>query len=380
VPHIEYLVGHPPRLLSAGDPQWPMPLPAGRNPEAGDPCPVSYGDYFTAACDYLARDRIMVPGLTAGSKLCLNDVSKICIHLVKHGAFYHPARVIAVVEGVRLDLVLNMAVSPAGRKQMPVELKSLRTINRDLPENWVPRVFASGAGVAPGHTPFPIFVGQWFLDFHEVHRTLNEGSEQQWRVWDPDRGHWALDDRQAADFHRQAVRILTGCFDPYTLSAVLDWHHAAGDFVVRRRGAGLEVRLITVRRYAPLFQVDAGAYDAQMLLEALAAFWMRTSLWMRIDRIDGVGELVWADERLLAPMWEGFVQGLQLMVQRNGLPDLFMEAVQRFLAGHTDTDWRNLGAQIVARHPAGSPEAALIMQHLDRHAFATTAAAGAGIG
>jgi hypothetical protein len=73
------------------------------------------------------------------------------------------------------------------------------------------------------------------------------------------------------------------------------------------------------------------------------------------------------------------LQGLQLMAQRNGLPDVFVEAVQRFLAGHTDADWRNLGAQIAARRPAGSPEAALIMQHLDRHATATTAVAGAGM-
>jgi hypothetical protein len=375
VPHFDCLVGHPPCTISAGSPQWTMPLPTDRLQAAGgaDGSVITYGDYFTAACDYLSRNRIMVPGPAPGQWICLDAATHFHIHLIKHGAFYHPALIRATASDASLPLVLNVAVSPVGRRQMPIEVESLRMLAGALPENWVPQVYAAGDGCAPGHPPLPMFIGQWFADFHEVHRTNTEGNDQRWCVWDDDCGHWHLDTRQVADFHRQAVRVLAGSFDPHTLSAVLEWHHAAGDFVVRKNGdgSGIEVRLITVRRYAPLFHLtDDEALDGAMLLEALAAFWMRTSMWMRIDRIDGVGELVWAEDQILAPMWQGFLEGLGVICRYKDLPAAFPGVARRLFAERSARDWLSLGAQLAARYPSGSPEGALIKRYLDRHALA----------
>jgi hypothetical protein len=379
VPRFDCLVGHPPRSINPDDPQWSMKLPADRRTAAGTPfpaaLPVTYGDYFTAVCDYLSRHSISVPGLTPHSTLSLSQASSIHIHLAKHGAFYHPALVTATGGGTSRRLVVNVAISAAGRWQLPIEVESLLKLEHVFTENWVPRVYHAGNGSAPGHCPFPMFTGQWFDDFHEVHRTMAPGQAPQWSVWDIHQSPWRLTPGQVAAFFCQAMRILTAFFDPQTLSAILEWHHAAGDFVVRRHDNELQVRLITVRRYAPLFQTSSDEpLDFGLLMEALAAYWMRTSMWMRIDRIDGTGELVWADGQTLSPMWKGFRQGLKILTQRNDFPEAFPDVAGGFFAGHTTRDWLNLGEQIAARYPADSPEAILIKQHLDGHAAQTALA------
>jgi hypothetical protein len=341
---------------------------------AADPaCTVTYGDYFTATCDYLSKNRMAVleqaAGRVMGHAVALERSIPVRIHLVKHGAFYHPSLVRLQIDRSDIPLVLNVAVSPQGRRQLPVEVASLCALDRILSENLVPRVYASGSGCAPGHPPFPMFIGQWFDGFHEIHLTGGHSTAQpQWLVWDAEQGPWRLDDAQVADFYRQAVYILTSCFDPHTLSAVLDWHHAAGDFIVARSGAELAVRLITVRRYAPFFRQEADeAVDLEFLLDGLAVFLMRTSLWMRLDRLDGTGRMVWVDDQTVAPMWKGFMQGIRTMARRSGFPEAFTEGVVRFFSAHTREDWLGQASDIVARYPADLPEAALMREHLHRH-------------
>jgi hypothetical protein len=383
---FEFFVGHPPRSIGPASPQWAAPLFSGRRAAAPtDPAStVTYGDYFMAVGDYLSKDRMAVlksaAGREMGQTVTLDRSVPIRIHLVKHGAFYHPSLVTLKISRIDVPLVLNVAVSPQGRKQLPVEVESLRALRRILTENLVPRVYASGSGCASDHTPFPMFIGQWFSDFHEVHLTGADSTRrQQWLVWDEQQGPWHLDSAQVADFYHQAVYILTCSFDPHTLCAVLDWHHAAGDFIVKRCASGLAVRLITVRRYAPFFRQEAGeAVDLELLLNGLAVFLMHTSLWMRFDRLDGTGRMVWADDRTVAPMWEGFVQGVRTMARCNGFPEAFVEGVVLFFSAHSSEDWLVKASEIVARYPAELSEIALMQRHLHRHVERLAAVIRAG--
>ncbi|RJQ65453.1 MAG: hypothetical protein C4519_28010 [Desulfobacteraceae bacterium] len=355
-----------------------MPLPSERSTsltaDTGGAAVITYGDYFTAVCDYLSQQHMAAPRAAAarllGNPVSLERFTSIRIHLIKHGAFYHPALVTLKLDRICIPWALNVAVSTQGRKQLSVEVESLRKLNREFPEKWVPQIYHSGSGCAPGHPPIPMFSSQWFTGFHELHRcAADTPAQQQWQVWDSDHGPWRLDRAQVADFYRQALYILTCYFDPHTLNAILDWHHAAGDFIVQKNGPGLEVRLITVRRYARLFHLHAHeAIDLEFLMDAWAVFLMRTSLWMRLDRLDGVGELVWADDQTVAPMWQGFVQGIRRVAQRNAFPEAFIEAAMGYLAGHSAETWMDLGSEIIERFPAGLPEAVLMKRNLGRHA------------
>jgi hypothetical protein len=373
LPPVAFFVGQPPTAITAADAQWRQPLPAGRADGSTVAATVSYGEYFTAVGDYLTQEGVAVWARAAqdvlGRGIALAAADGAQVHLVKHGALYHPALVTLSLEAIRVPLVLNVAVSPAGRERLPAEVAHLRRLGADFEEQFIPRVYGWGHGRVAGQDAVPMFAGQWLTGFHELHPAAGPGGQRPWSVWDPDRGPWQLSDRQVADFFRRAVFILTYYFDPHTLDAILAWHHAAGDFVVCGCGDALDVRLITVRRYEPLFQLEVGEeLSLELLLEALAVFFVRTSLWMRLDRLDGVGSLVWAGEASLAPMWAGFVQGLECMARRNDFPAAFVPGVLRYLARHTLEDLVGLGERIIARHPAGLPEVALLRRHLVRHA------------
>ncbi len=370
---IIFQVGEPPVPITAADAQWHLPLPADRQAGPSALPSVRYGDYFTAAADYLhaegrsALTEAVRHGL--GRDAALRALTGLQVHLVKHGAFYHPARVTVAIGARKLDLVLNVAVSPAGRERLAAEAGHLSHLSSEFSLRFTPRVYGWGFGRIAGQEPLPMFLGEWLDGFHELHPCAAPGGQQPWVVWDPQQGRWPLSPRQIADLFSQAVFILTCYFDPITLAAVQGWHHAAGDFVVRARGLGLEVRLITVRRYAPLFQLETEeAPTLERLLEALTLFFLRTSLWMRLDRLDGVGDLTWAGDATLMPMWHGFVHGLKHMARHHDFPESIVAEVVAYLAGHGRQGWLDLGEMLLTRFPADLPEAALLRRHLASHA------------
>ena len=103
------------------------------------------------------------------------------------------------------------------------------------------------------------------------------------------------------------------------------------------------------------------------LLEVLTLFFLRTSLWMRIDRLDGVGDLFWAGEAAVSPIWAGFGEGLKKMARIHGFPPAFVGGVKQYLASHTVDNLMDLGLQIVARYSQTLPEVPLIKRHLKAH-------------
>ena len=375
---FRFYVGHPPAPICQTDSQWRAPVPLHRTAQAGntpeDEKAVSYGDYFSAVQDFLSADGMALPLRVVGQ--CLGGACQapdaIGIHLAKHGALYHPARVTLAVGSHRLPLVVNVAISDIGRERIGAEVSHLEHLTTDFPEVYLPRIYGVGSGATPHRQILPMFAGQWMDGYHELHRTAGENADpERWLVWDNDSddGAWCLSENQVDAFFRQAVFILTYYFDPRTLHAILEWHHAAGDFIVKGvPGGPIDVRLITVRRYIPLFDMPTEAVMAvHTVLDALAIFFLRTTLWMRLDRLEGVGPLVWAADRAMAPMWEGFVMGLEAMARMHRLPDVFVVGAVRYLAAHEQHDWERLGAQLLARYPSGLPEAGIIARHLERH-------------
>jgi hypothetical protein len=381
-PLFEYCVGQPPTPISAADEQWFAPIalhrPATVIKQAGDVCngdtdpAVTHGDYFTAVHDFLsAFDTVLPRHLACGFPGCDGAPEVVRIHLVKHGAFYHPACVTLACAHHQVRMVLNVAVGALGRNRLAVEAGYFEQLHRNFPEAYIPQLYRMGVGRTTRRDPLPMFAAQWLDGFHEMHRSESMASAaQQWVVWDCDAGSWCLSEAQVADFFRRAVFILTYYFDPHTLSAIMEWHHAAGDFIVKRNAdQSLDVRLITVRRYGPLFHLTADdSLDVNTLLDALTVFFLRTSLWMRLDRLDGVGSLVWSHDATLRPIWEGFIQGLEQFARLHQFPETFVAAATGYIANHDRHALRHMGRQILEHYPPDLPEAVLIEHHLDRHA------------
>ena len=261
------------------------------------------------------------------------EIAGVSIFLEKHGAFYHPARLQVAVGEQALSLVVNVATSSHGQRALQNELKALEHLNEHRPFDWFPKVYASACD------DLPMFLGDWFDGFHEFHLTRPSGREDTVIVvWDGAVEPCLLSGNQTAALYRSMAMIMTACYDPISTCQIFPWHHASGDFVVRVDGDGVAVKLVTVRDYVPIAEATAKPEDESELLEALSVFFIHLTLRMRLDRIDGVADVVWAPDHCLAPMIEGFFQGLDLAALINGFPDAFSDAFRHYFNQYQPAD------------------------------------------
>jgi len=101
---------------------------------------------------------------------------------------------------------------------------------------------------------------------------------------------------KAAGLFREASKILTLYYDPDTYHQICPWHHAAGDFVVNLSEGIVQVKLTAARNYLPLISFPGRAGTNRVT--AFVAFLLNMTVQMRLDRIGGVGEPIWAQEKL----------------------------------------------------------------------------------
>ncbi|MGW8186753.1 MAG: hypothetical protein ACWGNK_05790, partial [Desulfobacterales bacterium] len=154
-------------------------------------------------------------------------------------------------------------------------------------------------------------------------------------------------------------------YDLETFEQIFSWHNAAGDFIVKTDGGQIDLRLITVRKYAPLFADASG--DVDTIVQAMLIFWLNLSIRIRLDRLDGVGEFGWADDDMLDAALTGFFDGLALQVRFGripaDLPDLFAGYLKTVSPNESDTLLEAVAGRLKC-HPS---ERALIRKHLKRH-------------
>lgn len=233
------------------------------------------------------------------------------IILEKHGEFYHPARIIVPLEGVVLSLVLNVAVTSAGRVWMASEIDALNSVAPRLPLNSVPAVYGQATVASDGHEPIAMFLADWFEGFSEFHLSIDPQSGRQGMVvWDTSAVPFFLSDHQRATVYRRVAYLLTRAFNLHTTQQIYPWHHASGDFVLRTNGADLDLRLITIRQYAPTMGDGLGQLGAEARLMALLVFFLNLTIRNRLDRLDGTGPLAWADASALPETLKGFCDAL----------------------------------------------------------------------
>jgi len=383
MPVFHYYLPGTPQPLSAASSAWEAPLPVDRH-SAQFPSPektasdLTLGDYFTAARRFLEANEFAtlaeaVAGRRGRSAL-KEGLREIHITLIKHGAFYHPALISVHGAGEVLKFVLNAAVSEPGRQTIKNEYAALERLNKTGGNAYLPAVYGRATVRTDSGRPLDMFLGDWFDGFHEFHLSRSRkttGSPLKLRVWDEERGFFLLTKNQSLALYRQASFILTACYNPLTFEQIFPWHHAAGDFVLRVDSAGIATRLITVRQYAPMFRKgeiskDTAQQHKQTML-GLLFYLLNLSLRMRIDRLDGTGELVLAGDEAIPPVWEGFIFGLQ----QNHFPWPFREdmasAFKTYLAGISVSELYDLAQATGGGFHPLAPERTLINQNLVDH-------------
>ena len=372
-----YFVSDDPEPVHKKSLLWDKALPISRHQQ---PCPstnstgktLTYGEYFEAVTEFLKAHRSDFITQAAAHiikrPLTPHEISRIHIHLEKHGAFYHPARIALSLLDRQISLVLNVAISTAGKNIIRNEYRQLKRLANRFSPARLPNVFGYGRVRIDGERHVQMFLGEWFKDFHEFHVSDRNGQGATGiRVWDPKKGNLFLSRHQIQHVFEQAAMILTAYYNLETFEQITSWHHAAGDFVVCMQTGEPMVKLVTVRRYEPLFNLSGDVDTLEVTLNTLLIFLLNISIHLRIDRMDGVGDVVWVSGDVVDEIVRGFFKGLVLQAEALRIPHALIDAFNVFLLHLPETDIRDVFKGIVCRLDPKNPDQAVINRNLDLH-------------
>ena len=376
MPQMSYFLATEDSPVTVDLPIWTRPLPAAptvvtRPDDCGHDVAMTYGEYFTAIRRFLERDHLsaLIHAATEAAERSIGpeDIGPVRIYLEKHGQYYHPARLRVEADGVPLALVVNVATTADGRACLRKDFANIRRLNRHYSRRFLPKVFTCGTvRLSQWAHPVEMFLGQWLEGYHEFHLSGEPALDNdRLFLWHPQRGRQRLDEQVRREIYRQAAQILTAYYDLETFEQVFSWHHAAGDFVVKTDGRQVELRLITVRGYGPLFEGLSG--DGQIILQALLIFLLNLTVKMRLDRLEGVGGIAWASDDVVASILDGFFDGLFFQAENNRSPSGFSDLFRNYLRNLTVEDLQDVFNDLYQRNFERTAESGVIRQQLDRH-------------
>ncbi len=334
---------------------------------------LRYGEYFEGIEAVISKDnyRALMDAVSRklATDISLTHIKEILVFSEKHGSDYHPARLAVVVDNRQVDFVMNVAVTVRGKDRLCREFDVLQHLGGKFGFSCLPQAYFlgeafGGSGSAGGYgTSLLMFLADWFDGYHEFHLSTGKKDCGYGNLLrDPLKGHRRLSRPQAWGVYSQAATILTRYYDFETFEQVFPWHHAAGDFVVRTQGDAVDVRLITARQYAPMIENsgEISAYEAQLL------FLLNLSLRMRLDRLDGVGDVVWADDACIDATMEGFLEGLRAK-ERDGSHAGLVKAFHQHSASLAGQDLAEMFYALVDACDSAAPDMPVIKHHLEHH-------------
>ena len=381
MPRFSFFTPHSKEPVSADSLIWHAPIPL--RLDTLIPCEgqgewdtVSHAAYFAAARSFLEANGFAVITRAASRqldrKLKAPEIDEIRICLEKHGEFYHPSRIETIVDQKKLCFVLNVAVTATGRRFIEREYHLLSRLTNEQPLHYLPRVYGFSRSAEPGGQNFAMFLGQWFDRYHEFHISIDPVDKKpKIRVWDDARGRFFLSAEQTQTLYAQASHILTAYYNLESFEQIFSWHHAAGDFIVMTEKEKLQLRLITVRRYTAIFEDRKNSQivpaDPQQILQALLIFFLNLSIHMRLDRIDGIGEMVWSDRIAVDATLTGFLEALSMKPDVPTLPDSPLACFMAYLASCTRDDLLDLTAAMVNRFNPQMPGLPVVRENWQEH-------------
>ncbi len=338
---------------------------------------LRYGPYLEAVQDFIFRkdggEMLAALGSRLGRQVDITSIDWIDIRTEKHGACYQVARVDVRALGKTLSFAVNVAVTESGKSQLRQDFRLLRRLGGRYGYHLLPRVYFKGAEryrERGGRAHWlHMFVAQWFEGYHEFHLSRKCANEPPCIfLWDLDGGSRYLSRDRSLELYRQAAEILTLYYDWNGCKQIYPWHHAAGDFVLREDGGKVDVRLITIRDYSAVVDFRTEKREAKLL--ALILFFLHLTIQMRLDRLDGVGGVAWAEdyclEGVVTGFFEGWVSGDHRSRRTIPAGGELMEVLRSFDGG----EWFHLLEECLGAYQFSREELSLVQEygraHLDK--------------
>jgi hypothetical protein len=222
----------------------------------------------------------------------------------------------------------------------------------------------------PGNpTEMMMFLGEWFDGYYEFHISGRDTRGQTEMVlWDMDHGHKKLPQDIISSLFRKSAEILTLYYNLQSFEQICAWHHGAGDFIIKLSGKQVHMKLISVREYTTM--ADNTLPTPETMVHALLLFVLNLSMRMRVDRVEGVGDLIWADDRAVVETIYGFCRGMSRKARIDPLAEPLMTLFKEALRSCTTGDLIEVAAALVDSYNPQAPETELIREHLKEHCSA----------
>lgn len=313
---IEYLVSAPKGDIPVGPDELMRPFLI----TLSEPHPfLTLGDYFEAINDFILKDHgkplISLLSKRLNKSISLDNIHEILIRSEKHGALYHLASVEIFIDRQSIRLAVNTAISEKGKAWLAHELDMVSLLDKTFGLPYLPKPYFKGEVERHDGTrkeSLSMLLAEWFDDYHEWHLSMGEKEKnQQICIWDIRNGYRLASKEEGFQIFKQASKILTLFYDTQAYSQIYPWHHAAGDFVVRNRDGTVDVKLTTARNYGPVMLFLSE--DSINPMASIIYFFLNLTLRIRLDKLDGVGEVVWAEEFSVRAATEGFFEALRVM-------------------------------------------------------------------
>lgn len=265
---------------------------------------------------------------------------------------------------------MNVAVSDIGKQYIREEYRILKHLNAEIAFPFLPEVYAEGRVMTGEGIEILMFSGEWFAGYHEFHLSHDPADHKnKIQVWDFEQGSFFLTEEQTSQLYCRVAEILTVCYNMESFAHIYPWHHAAGDFVIALdENKNVDLRLITARGY----KARAAAEDRNpaAVLEAMLVFLLQLSISTRLDRLDGVGEMAWADNIAVEATVQGFFRALALKPECALLPAPAADCFRYYLSRYSESDLSEWIRAVADTYPPAAPEFPVIRKHLKNHASA----------
>ncbi|MEA3280776.1 MAG: hypothetical protein U9Q38_09295, partial [Thermodesulfobacteriota bacterium] len=122
-PQFKYFLYRLDNLIQKNSRILTVPLPMSRRQPLEDrSLSITYNDYFSAVHSFLEQNKFEI--LTSAFSKSINrqiipeEIEEIRVCLIKHGEFYHPSLIEAVLNKHSYKFVVNVAISATGRHCM----------------------------------------------------------------------------------------------------------------------------------------------------------------------------------------------------------------------------------------------------------------------
>ena len=317
---VKYLFSSPKGDIPAGPDELASPFKI--TPSKEHPY-LSLRDYFDAIRDFILRDcaRPLVALLRDLLHTNLNpdDIYELLIRTEKHGALYHIASIEVISGNQPVKLSVSTAVSERGKALLSNEFEVLESLYGKFHLPYLPRPYSLQevpCDAGGREESLLMLLAEWFEDYHEWHlRGEEEDGVSKVCVWDNKNGYWIASEKERNEIFRQIAKILTLYYNTKDFSQIYPWHHGAGDFIIKREKGQIHTRLTTVRKYEEIMRLVSD--DSVNPFVAITYFFLNLTIKIRLDRSDGVGTMVWADEFSVEAAIEGFFEALCLMEMEN---------------------------------------------------------------